>query len=335
MRIDLPATAANVAVYRRARGASGLLASGLLAAAVAMLATVRVMAAAPTTDPITLLNSIPAAPATVSAAGSATQVSASGNPLLSAAAYDALNASITAALQPSGSVGGIDLARASSDPAYAAQMQARMQSMSMADKMAMANQMMAAQHASAGATGQIATFVGGQRSADIAAQQKIRALLDGALGAAGAKHRAVDDALNAAAKACPTDKTGWPLASCTGPLGTKSIAQHRGVEDASLGSEGQALAQARAIALAQMNKGRDLLAHATGPSASSLAAWAMIYVQMLDDYGRAIALRAGFWAHADSSKYTGMVTDYIRAPGGEIYWPLKDSAYPPSIGTGL
>jgi len=306
-----------------------------LTTAAMMLTTVRVVAAATATDPFTLLNSIPATPATVAAAGTATQVSTSGSPLLSAAAYDALSANITAGLQPSGSVGGIDLARARSDPAYAAQIQARMQSMSTADKMAMANQMMAAQQSSAAATGQIAGFIGGQRAEDMAAQQKIRALLDGALGAAGAKHRAIDEALNAAAKACPTDKTGWPLASCTGPLGTKSIAQHRGVEDAALASEGQALAQARTIALEQMNRGRDLLAHATGPSAASLAAWAMMYVQMLDDYGRAVVLRAGFWAHADSSKYTGMVTDYIRSPGGEIYWPLKDSAYPTSIGTGL
>jgi hypothetical protein len=61
----------------------------------------------------------------------------------------------------------------------------------------------------------------------------------------------------------------------------------------------------------------------------------MAYVQILNDYGKAMTLRAGFWAHADGNKYTGLVTAYIRAPGGEIYWPLKDASYGPSIGVGL
>ena len=191
----------------------------------------------------------------------------------------------------------------------------------------MANQMMAAQQASAASNGPAVAFVGQQRSADMAAQQRMRALLDGALASTGAKHRAIDSAIDAAAKACPQDKTGWPLQSCTGPLGTKSIAQHRALEDASLASEIQALAQARQIALVELNKGKDLLAHASGTSAASLNAWAMTYVLTLNDYAKAITLRAGFWAHADVSKYTGSVTPYVRAPGdGEIFWPLKYSA---------
>jgi hypothetical protein len=284
------------------------------------------------------LNSVPAPPANVAAAAAATQVGSGAPLLLTAPATDAVQTRISEALKPTGSVAGIDISRASSDPAYAAQIQARMQTMSTAEKMAMVNQMAAAQRASAGdpaSTAAIAGFVGGQRSADMAAQQKIRSLLEGALASTGAKHRAIDDALNKAAKACPTDKTGWPLDTCTGPLGTKSIAQHRAIENASLGAEGQALTQARAIALAEMSKGRDLLAHASGTSAISLSAWAMAYVQMLNDYAKAMTLRAGFWAHADASKYTGLVTAYIRAPGGEIYWPLKDAAYGSSIGTGL
>jgi hypothetical protein len=303
-----------------------------------MLSTPRAAAAATAPDAFATLSSVPAPPANMTGASAATQVGGGAHSLLTAPANDAVQARISEALTPTGSVAGIDLARASSDPAYAAQIQARMQEMSTAEKMALVNQMAAAQRASAGAPGStaaIAGFIGGQRSADMAAQQKIRALLDGVLASTGAKHKAVDAALNAAAKACPTDKTGWPLETCTGPLGAKSIAQHRAVEDASAGAEAQALTQARAIALAEMNKGRDLLAHASGPSATSLTAWAMAYVQMLNDYGNAMTLRAGFWAHADSSKYTGLVTAFIRAPGGEIYWPLKDPAYGPSIGVGL
>lgn len=304
--------------------------------ALPMLFALRIAVAAPAADPITLLDSIPAAPANVAAAGAAVQVGAGGG--LVVPACEALKGRIADALKPSGSVAGIDLARASSDPTYAAQIQARMQSMSMAEKMAMANQMRASQQGGAGdpaATAAIAGFIGGQRSADTSSQQKMRNLLDAALTGAGARHRATDDALNAAAKACPTDKTGWPLESCTGALGVKSIAQHRAVEEAALTSEGQALTQARAIALGELNKGRDLLAHASGPAAASLAAWAMTYVQMLDDYSQAIALRAGFWAHADSTKFTGSVSSYIRASGGDISWPLKDRGYGPAVGTGL
>ena len=295
-----------------------------------------VAVAAPAVDPFELLAAIPAAPASVSAAAGAVQVRSNGS--LVVPACEALEARVSTALQPSGSAAGIDFARASSDPAYAAQIQARMQSMTLAEKMALANQISASQRAAAGdpaATAAIAGFIGQQRSADRLAQQKIRSLLDGALTSAGARHRATDDALTAAAKACPTDKTGWPLESCTSALGVKSIAQHRAVEEAALASEGQALTQARAIALGELNKGRDLLSHASGPAAASLAAWAMTYVQMLDDYSQAIALRAGFWAHADSSKFTGAVSSYIRAPAGEISWPLKDPVYGPAVANGL
>lgn len=299
----------------------------------------RVVAA--TADPFEMLNAIPALPAGVAAAGAVTQIAGGGDQgPFRAPAYDALATRIATALRPTlpAAAGGIDFARAASDPAYAAQVQTRMQNMTTAEKMAMANQMMAAQQAAAGdprAAGQIAAFLGAQRSADMAAQQKMRAVLEGALSGTGAKHRAVDKALNAAAKSCPQDKTGWPLQTCTDPLGSKAIAQHRAIEDGALGSEAQALAQARTIALAELNKGRDLLAHAGGSGATPLAAWAMIYVQLLDDYAKAMTLRAGFWAHADGSKYTGQVSVFIRAPGGEIYWPLKDPGYVPQVDVGL
>ena len=278
-------------------------------------------------SPFEVLDAIPAPPANVAAAGAATQVAKGNDVALTAPAYDASAARIKQVATPTGSVGGFDMARASSDPAYAQQMQLRMQSMSMAEKMAMANQVMAAQQASAASNGPVVAFVGEQRSADLAAQQRMRALLDGALSSTGAKHRAIDAAINAAAKSCPTDKTGWPLQSCTGPLVTKSIAQHRALEDASLASEIQALAQARQIALVELNKGKDLFAHASGPSATSLSAWGMTYVLTINDYANAITLRAGFWAHADSGGYTGSVTPYVRGPGdSQISWPLKNSA---------
>jgi hypothetical protein len=305
------------------------------AAAMTGLAVFSVAASA--VDPFETLSAIPAPPANVAAAGAATRVgTAAGSASFTAPAYDSVEARINDSLKSQsaaamgGSAGGIDFARASSDPAYAAQIQARMQNMSTEERMAMANQMRASQMASMGdprTAGVVAGFLGGQRNADIAAQQKMRAVLDEALKNTGTKHRAVDDALAAAAKACATDKTGWPLASCTGPLGMKSLEQHRAVEEGSLGAEARALAQANAIAQAELNKGRDLFSHANATPNPSLLAWAMVYVQMLNDYARAITLRAGFWAHADSSKYTGQVNDYIGSQAGEIYWPLKGAGY--------
>jgi hypothetical protein len=269
-------------------------------------------------DPYVLLDAIPAPPTDLAGAGRVTLIgSDGGNVALTAPAYDALKSRIAAAaVQSAGSAGGVDFARASTDPDYAAQVQARMATMNTADKMAFAQQVMAAQRqgTSAADSSAVATFVASQRSADTQATNKIRTLLDGTLQSTAAKHKSVDDTFNAMAKACPQGSTGWPLDSCTSPLGAKSIAQHRVVEEASLPGENQAFAQARAIARAELAKGHDVLSRVQGPSAAPLMAWAMTYVQLLDDYGRTITLRAGFWAHANASKYTGSVTPYIHTP---------------------
>ncbi len=275
-------------------------------------------------DPYALLDAIPAPPSDLTTAARTTQIGSDGsNVALTAPAYDALKSRIAAApVQTAGSAGGIDFARAGSDPAYAAQIQARMANMSTADKMAFAQQMMAAQRQGTSPTesSAIGSFLASQRSADTEATNKIRSLLDGALQATAARHKSVDATFNAMAKACPQGSTGWPLDSCTGPLGSKSIAQHRAVEEANLPNENQAFAQARAIARAELAKGRAVLNQVQGSSATPVVAWAMTYVQLLDDYARTITVRAGFWAHANASKYTGMVTNYIRTPDGvEIY----------------
>lgn len=271
-------------------------------------------------DPYALLDAIPAPPTDLATAGRTTQIGSDGsNVALTAPAYDALKKRIAAAaVQSAGSAGGIDFARASTDPAYAAQIQARMANMSTADKMAFAQQVMAAQRqgTSAADSSELGTFLASQRSADAEATNKIRSLLDGALKATMSKHKSVDDTFNAMAKACPQGSTGWPLDSCTGPLGSKSIAQHRAVEEAALPAEDQAFSQARSIASAELAKARDLLARLQGSAATPVNAWAMTYVQLLDDYARTITLRAGFWAHANASKYTGSVTNYIHTSDG-------------------
>jgi hypothetical protein len=295
--------------------------------------------AAPSTDVFMFLDSLPAPPANVAAAGAATRVSpVKGQLLLLAPAFDALKARLTDALKSNGTVGGIDLARASSDPNYAAQIQGRLEAMTLSQKMALANQLKTARTAAAGSTtssSAFAAFLVGQRSADMAAKEKMRALLDGALGNAGARHRAIDDAIGKAVKSCPMDNLGWPVKSCTDSLGAKSIAQHRAVEEASLRSEAEAFSQAKSLALAEVNKGRTALAQSNG-TPPQLLAWALEYVEILQDYGKSITLRAGFWAHVSGSDFSGSVTPYIGQPGDAIIWPLRDAgAYAQSIAVGL
>ena len=279
-------------------------------------------------DPFALMAQLPAPPSTLDAARAATELDTQGTSAsLSAAAYAAhqarLTAATTQAATPHGSVAGFDMARASSDPAYAAEMQQKMQNMSVAERMALAQQM-AASRGGGAATGQVAAFVAQQRSADEAARTKIRTLMDTALNAAGAKHKAADDALNAEAKTCPQDKTGWPVDKCTAQLGEKSIAAHRAIEASALPDELKAYNAALAVANAELAKGKNVFSQLQGPSdqRGPLVAWALLYVQLMHDYGEAVTLRAGFWSHADHHKYTGLVKVYAGEPSLDVGWPL-------------
>jgi hypothetical protein len=235
---------------------------------------------------------------------------------------------------PSGTVSGIDLARASSDPDYAAQIQQKLAAMPVAEQMAFMKQMSAALTPSA-SNGAVSGFLGAQRAADQAAQRKMHDLLQAALNAAGAQHKSADAELNAEAKQCPTDKTGWPLGDCTSRLSEKSIARHRAIESAALPLESKAFADALAIANLEVNKGRALFAHARDSGdagAGPLVAWVLTYAQILADFGEAIALRAGFWAHANAHKYTGSLSIYVDSPDLGVTWPLRE---PTSARTGL
>lgn len=299
-----------------------------IAAAVALAANHSTLTYAADVDPYALVNSLPPLPTTVAAAGAATQLNGSASPaVFIAPAYAALQAKITAqsmslAVQPgaAAAAGGIDFVRAGNDPAYAAQIQQQLQSMSMAEKQAWVQQMSAAHAPASTAGGLVVAFLGQQHPVDLVAQRKIRALLDGALDETGARHKAADAELNAAAKNCPGDKTGWPLQSCTVSLGEKSIAQHRTIEETALPAETKAFFDAVALANAELNKGRSI----PGSSQSGpFAAWVLTYVQLLRDYGEAITLRSGFWAHANSHKYTGQVTVYIGSPDLGVAWPLQ------------
>lgn len=297
-----------------------------------------VQAATPA-DPYALMQAMPQPPPNVDMARGATRLSSTVAPaVLTAPAFAQLKASITALARdlavPKGVGGGVDFARASTDPAYAQQLQQKLASMSTAERMAFAKQMSAAAAPSA-SNPAISAFLGGQRLADQATQRKIIDLLQGVLNTTSEQHKATDTKLNAEAKECPTDKTGWPINECTRKLTERSIAEHRGIEDRALPIEGKAFADALALANAEIKKGKSLYVQAQGTAdaaAAPLGAWVLTYVQILADYGEAITLRAGFWAHANTPKYTGSLSVYVDNPDLNVTWPLRD---PPAARTGF
>jgi hypothetical protein len=277
-------------------------------------------------DLLSMADALPALPASVGAARGVTDVKAlPEGPRLVAPAFETYKLQVKSRVDAAATAnngGTIDVARMQSDAAYAQAMQAKIAAMSPAEKMAFA-------HTMQGGTGdpmvagRVAGFLGMQRPADLAAMTKIRDTIEAAMNVASRQHVEADRRFDAQAKACPTDKTGWPLDTCTGPLGDQSIAEHRRIEDGALPGEAQALAQARAIAATELAKARPVLAATPANARGSLAGWAATYATLLGEYADAMTLRAGFWAHADGRHYTGHVQPYI-GPGPEprVTWPL-------------
>ena len=307
-----------------------------LVAGCAGVATVH--GAAPS-DPYALIQGIPQPPATVELARGVTRLSSSVAPaVLAAPAYAQVKAEINARARelavPRGVGGGIDLARASADPAYAQEIQQKVAAMSTAEKMAFMKQMSAAAAPTA-SNPAISAFLGGQRSADQSTQRKMIDLFQAAMKVASEQHKAADAQLNAEAKKCPADRTGFPVEGCTRALTERLILDHRAIENRALPIENKAFADALALANLEVRKGKSLFAQAqTGGDAAvaPLSAWVLTYAQILADYGEAITLRAGFWAHANTPKYTGSLSVYVDSPDLGVTWPLHD---PPAALTGF
>jgi hypothetical protein len=277
-------------------------------------------------DLLSMADQVPALPAGVAAARAATQVrSPGGDAKLVAPAFEAHRRQVMTRIQGAATAntgGAIDVARMQSDPAYAQQMQAKIAAMSPTEKMAMAHTLQGGM-GDPRVAGRVTAFLGQQRAADLAAQAKMRDTLEAAMKTAGRQHVETDRRLDQEAKACPQDKTGWPLDACTGPLGDRAIAEHRRIEDAALPLEAKALAEARAIADAELAKGRAVVAATPADAQASLAAWAGGYATLLGDYAEAMTLRAGFWGQANGRHYVGHVQAYIGAGGdAKITWPL-------------
>ena len=290
-------------------------------------------------DPYAVIQGMPQPPVTVDAARGATRLSSAVAPaVLTAPAYADLKAAINAKARelsvPRGVGGGIDMARASSDPAYAQEIQEKLAAMTMAEKMAFVKQMSAAAAPSA-SNPAVSAFLGGQRMADQSTQRRMIDLLQGPMKVASEQHKAADAQLNAEAKQCPTDKTGWPMQECTRRLTERSITEHRAIENRALPIEDKAFADALALTNFEVNKGKSLFVQAQGrgdPTVAPLGAWVLTYAQILADFGEAITLRAGFWAHANTPKYNGSLSVYVDDPDLGVTWPLRG---PPAALTGF
>lgn len=295
-------------------------------------------------DSASQFDKLPALPATLAQAAGAVKITTGDNPALTAPSYDAAAAKLKKGLEDSSEASaqkqmdqggmGVDVKRMQSDPAYAAAFQAKMRDMSPAERMAMSQRMGAAQRADAmnqvmaqrGAGGSPMAAMGASAPEERKVQAAVHAALDSALKASNARHAAVDREIDAAAKACPGDKTGWPLAACTAEAGKKGIAKHRAAETQALAEENAAYAKARALAKPRVDALAALLAKAKaagGSGQASISAGIDLYTQMLLDFARASALRAGFWGGPVVTKYTGQETYLLKAGADrDVRWPV-------------
>ncbi|HEX4046523.1 MAG TPA: hypothetical protein VH309_01740 [Elusimicrobiota bacterium] len=318
--------------------------------AAAVLLAMPLSALAADADPVAIFDQAPAPPASLAAAKAAVRVRKGGsNPELRAPAYDAVleavdrnakNAGMRSTQQQMDEGGvGVDVQRLQSDPEYARRFQAKMAAMSTAEKMAMVQRMQSAQRAAAmsqvsrgghAAQGGAAAGLAAGAGADRRTTERLARDLGAALKAGDELHAAVDAEIDARAKSCPADKTGWPLASCTGPLGRKGVEEHRAAEARALARENAAYRRARAEAKPRVDALAGMMSGARQSGllseAASVSANIDLYTQVLAEYALKVARRAGFWSGAVSSKFGGRMGYLIPLNAGRaIDWPLADS----------
>lgn len=284
----------------------------------AALLLVAVCAQAGELQPGRLFARVPPPPPTLAAAVSRVAVSGGSEPKATAPAYERFFAQLHAATVAGGNAAGqqqmarmgldIDFQRLQSDPAYAARMQQRMAGMSVAEKMAMAQRMMAAQSgAGRGMPQQLAhakviTFLSKNKQANHRALMQIDTMFRRAVQAARARQEVVARRIKAALERCPSDQTGEELvASCADPLRKKALREHRRSAKQSLAEELAVFARAQKLARARVEATLPMLAQAR--QAGDATDVAIIngeigrFTRTLADYGRAVTLGAAFWGN--------------------------------------
>ena len=318
--------------------------------AAAMIITAASFASARGTNPGHLFAQVPAPPKTLAAAVSRVTISGSSHPAAAAPAYDAVIRETEEHEKTLGRAGGqqqidkaglgIDLQRMQNDPSYAAKMQEKMASMSMGQKMAMAQRWMAAQNGQGKtmsarmAHGRVLTYIGEKGPMNEKALADINVLFRKTMKASDARHNAIDRKIEGALEKCPTDRTGLEKTwSCAHPLEDRAVREHRAAERASLSEAGTAYDQAWKTAKARIDDMLPVLAMAKrGGDAEDVA---MISAEIgkftltLASFGRSVTLRAAFWGEPGLTVALMNETEprfsVKRGHSREVDWPHTDS----------
>lgn len=284
-------------------------------------------------DGISSFRALPAPPKTMQAAAAAVKVKKAPNARLLAPAYDdaarglkkgSMDTGVAAGQEQMNDAGmDVDVSRLQSDPQYAAQFRAKMQAMSPAEQMAMAQRMQAGARGRAlqsardqqkgRANAMTGLAVGGRDNQNTTVE--IHKLFEDALKASDERHAAVDAEVNAQLKSCPTDKEGYALPPCAQPLGQKGIAKHKEVEAKCLADENAVYAKAYALAKARVDAIAPMQQAAReGGRKSDLAAidgTVIGFSGQLVGFAKAIAVRSGFWGQGVKARWDTEQLQYV------------------------
>lgn len=313
---------------------------------VAMIIIAASLANARGTDPGRLFAEVPAPPKTLAAAVSQVTITGSSNPRAAAPVYDAVLREVLQQEKTLGTAGeqqqmdrmglGIDFQRMQNDPAYAAKMQKKMASMSVSQRMAMAQRMMAAENGEGKtasalmAHGRVVQFLGEKEPVNERALAGMNELFRKTIKAADARHDAVNRKIEASLSKCPTDNTGMEKVwSCADPIERRDMREHRAAEMTSLAEENAAYSKAWKTAKARIDDMMPVLAMAKqGGDAGDLA---VIngeigkFIQTLASFGRSVTLRAAFWGEpglrAELVNETELRFDVQMGNGRVVAWP--------------
>lgn len=260
-----------------------------------------------------------------------------------------------AASAPVAAVTGIDMARMQRDPAYAAQMQKKMESMTQAEKMQMAVQMMAAQQAAAGqslniaamrAYGALLTWVGSDGGRiDRAQRAQLRSGMQRIAAEYDARHESVDKRMQDLLKACPPiprssnlcgDTDCPPAPACIADLNArvpKLIADHRALASAELVEERHLFNSTRATLQPVLHKTAQLTSAveaAGGDNTKTQAGYSMLMIAatQLQQFTALAVLRTGYWQNI---RQRPIRDDYLVGAGqlGYHYALGDDADYAP------
>ncbi len=307
-------------------------------------------------DPAALFRKIPAPPKTLASAGARVRLKAAPEPRFVAPAYDAAMKAVTEQAKAKGLASGqaqademgagIDVARMQSDPAYAQRVQAKMASMTMAQKMAMAQRFQEAQSGAGRplqariAEGELRQSIAELSRGNRETLARIGTMIRKAEADEDAAHRAVDARIDAALVKCPDDPNAtvieMRLPACADPLIRRARAEHTAAAAKALAAAGAVYRRAWALAKARVDAEAPLQAKAKSAGdandAAQVAGAVDEFSHVLIAFARRATLRAAFWGQPGlfAAPTSSRVDFWVSAvKGGKdtakaVAWPPSD-----------